>query len=460
MLLPDNTYLSEKDYELIQQLQIKFMYVFIKERTRSLLAFPVVTANMKYSVEEVTTEYGTEIKKTLDDSKFSEDCARLMSQNNCLFIYTSDTVDSLASCCRLKNKLIVNEETGEKIDKNTFASTIGGLGVDTGSKRVMTINYPLLRYLKYDIEEVVQYVHKFLNVYNIVCHSLNKIGLLGFYKAGYISLDKQYLTIGINGIPDAFELEGYTIDANDSYIKAVGDLFQKISDLNAKAKIKYKSNQYHIIVDNKWILIDSLSELKYNSELDKTSQSKTVYPISIFDNVIGWTYNDKQISACFPAASAMYNTELVPAENLGGKNAKWCRKAGMNIKNPTLSSYVYFPNKKYTLGEQMRMHGTGIVDKLDGGSALHSNRQDFSDQTYYKDVFQSLIDTGCSYFTENVRSSVCNKCNKISPKTLKVCEYCGSDDISYAVRVIGYLSLENCFGKPRRDEAALRKYSK
>ena len=70
------------------------------------------------------------------------------------------------------------------------------------------------------------------------------------------------------------------------------------------------------------------------------------------------------------------------------------------------------------------------------------------------------VKAGCNYFTFNIPNTVCRKCGHISKHHLDHCEACGSEDVDYATRIIGYLKLISNFSEPRQEEAHRRYYGK
>lgn len=96
--------------------------------------------------------------------------AEMWSEGHSFFMYQSDSADSLSSCCRLRNG----------IDENIFSYTLGAGGVETGSKKVITLNLNRIvqnwfneqvnkKYvrnrltLKEYITPIIDRVHKYLN---------------------------------------------------------------------------------------------------------------------------------------------------------------------------------------------------------------------------------------------------------------------------------------------------------
>ena len=66
---------------------------------------------------------------------------------------------------------------------------------------------------------------------------------------------------------------------------------------------------------------------------------------------------------------------------------------------------------------------------------------------------------GTSYFTFNIPNSKCNKCGHIVKAPIKECPCCGSKDITWYTRSIGYLRPISAFSADRQKEAAKRWYA-
>lgn len=371
---PDGT---QVDMQSTRELQIFFMEWFRRERHKELLTFPVLTASL------LTTQDG------FADAEFMRYCAGQMEKGHSFFVYMSDSVDSLASCCRLRNELA----------DNTFSYTLGAGGVVTGSAQVITINMhrfmcdPHMGYL----EEVIDRVHKYLIAHRMVYEDYIAAGLLPAYTAGYMDISKQFLTIGLNGVVEAAEHCGYTIDNNDDYKTFLAELLAVFKAKNKEALQKY---------------------------------------------------------------GYRFNTEFVPAENLGVKNAKWDREAGYPAQRDCYNSYFYrVEDNDLTILDKIEMYGKRITEHLDGGSALHLNLEQLLTFTQAKKIFELCRKNGVPYWTTNTRCTICNSCGSIDPETRQDCKHCGSKDIDYGTRIIGYLRRISSFSDARQKEAARRYYS-
>ena len=362
------------NWETTAKLQRFFMKWFNQERTKAILTFPVVTAAM-------LTENGK-----CKDSKFADQMAEELSQGNAFFIYQSDNPDSLASCCRLRNE----------IADHTFSYSLGAGGVATGSINVITLNMNRLVQDGRDLATEVSKIHQYQVAYRKLMEEYLAAGMLPVYDAGFISLDKQFLTIGINGMAEAAESQGLTVGYNPDYMVFVQSRLKVIFEANQQA-----SKQYGV----------------------------------------------------------KFNTEFVPAENLGVKNAKWDKSDGYFVPRECYNSYFYVvEDEQINALDKFLLHGKELIEWLDGGSALHLNLDEALTQTGYRTMLDIAAKTGCNYFCINVKITICNSCDHIDKRTLQCCPECGSKDIDYGTRVIGYLKRVSAFSSARQKEHSLRFY--
>lgn len=370
-VFPDGT---APDAGSVRRLQAYFLNWFNEERRRAVLTFPVVTAAM-------LTRDGAPA-----DDEFAALCAGEMSRGNSFFIYMSDSADSLASCCRLRNEM----------SDNTFSYTLGAGGVATGSINVITLNMNRLEQDGRDLDAEVRKIQRYQVAYRRLMEEFQQQGLLSVYDAGFISLDKQFLTIGVNGMVEAAEFRGIRAGNNPGYRAFVRERLKVIYDANRKARQEY---------------------------------------------------------------GYLFNTEFVPAENLGVKNAKWDKADGYMVPRDCYNSYFYVVEDDDTqVPDKFVLHGSELVQFLDGGSALHLNLDEHLSQQGYLQLYRLAAQTGCHYFTVNVRSTLCNDCGHISKHTDWECSECGSHNIDHATRVIGYLKRVSAFSTGRQQEHGRRFY--
>ncbi|MFY8350938.1 anaerobic ribonucleoside-triphosphate reductase [Pseudoalteromonas sp. SSM20] len=367
---------SKPNWHSVEQLQWYFLDWFNTERERALLTFPVVTVAM------LSDE--TKVK----DQQFACQIAKQLANGNSFFTYLSTSADSLASCCRLRNEMV----------NNTFSYSLGAGGVATGSINVITLNMNRLIQCGHDLKQQVEKIHKYQVAYRKVMEEYLAAGLLTVYDAGFIQLDKQFLTIGVNGMAEAAEFLGIEVSNNSDYQKFINQQLKTIFDANQQAKQQY---------------------------------------------------------------GYLFNTEFVPAENLGVKNAKWDKQSQLSVPRDCYNSYFYLVEDEHcTHLDKLMLHGTQFTQYLDGGSALHLNLDEHLSAPAYLQLLNIAAKTGCNYFCINVKSTLCHDCGHIDKQTQQHCSACGSLEIDYATRVIGYLKPVTAFSKGRRVEHAKRHYHK
>jgi len=395
-VFPDGT---KPQWESVSYLQKKFMRFLNNERTKCVLTFPVETMSLLY----VDGEYV--------DKEYADFTAEMLAAGHSFFIYTSDSPDTLSSCCRLSNK----------IQENTFSFTNGLTGEATGSKSVITLNYNRIvqnfvrenyggdrdsyknnktewreKFKEYLIN-ILGRVYKYHTAYNDILWDLFNAGMLPVYSAGFISLNKQYLTIGLNGVNEAWMFLGGECTYNPEYIE-----FTQLIE----------------------------GTMKEQNTLHRTRKE-------------------------------MFNSEFVPAESLGIKNYKWDKADGYWVPDGRncYTSYFFLPDDpKISVLDKMRLHGKENVKFLDGGSACHINLAEHLSKEQYIKLLDFAGEVGCNYWTINVKNSECS-CGYISKHTISTCPICGGHDFKYWTRIIGYLRPVKDFNEGRQIEESKRVYS-
>ena len=371
---PDGT---QVDIESTYHLQKFFLSWFRQEREKELLTFPVVTAALL-----------TDGAGGFKDTKFVQGLAEEQAEGLSFFVYMSDRVDSLASCCRLRNELA----------DNTFSYTLGAGGVVTGSARVISLNINRIGQCGVKLDEVVDRVHKYLLAHREVLKGYIDAGLLPAYTQGFMDIDKQFLTLGVNGVLEYFE-----------YLR-----------------------------DKKGAVTDK------------------EYPDYLQSLLSFFTMSNK---AALSEYGVRFNTEFVPAENLGVKNAKWDKEAGLYVPRDCYNSYFYpVEDTKVNVLDKLKLYSKDIVQYLDGGSALHLNLEQLLSKEQFVHLYKLCSKYGVQYWTTNVLCTICNNCGYINTDTENHCVKCGGTDVDYGTRVIGYLKRISNFSEARQKEAGKRFY--
>ena len=396
---PDGT---KPQWEAVDCLQRLFMKFFNKLRTKQVLTFPVETMAMVYD------------PKTNDiiDKDYKDFTAEMYAEGHSFFTYISDSADSLASCCRLRNELA----------ENTFNPTSGLTGVMTGSCNVITLNinrivqdcnkaYGLKRnggwkentsFLRDYLVDILQRVYKYHVAFKTMLYELEDKGMFAASNGGYIHISKLYSTIGINGLNEAARFLGMTVGNNKEYIEFLQLVLGTIKE----------QNKIHSIHDAN--------------------------------------------------RPFLFNSEVVPAEGLGGKNYNWDKEDGYWVPDDEnlYNSYFYDAHDDTSVLDKFILHGRQTYQYTDGGSAAHINLEDHLSKEQYLKLIDFAIKEGTNYFTFNIPNSKCEDCGYITKHPITECPKCHSHNITQYTRVIGYLRPIKSFGRDRQIEASKRIYSK
>lgn len=398
---PDGT---KPQWEAVDCLQRLFMKFFNKLRTKQILTFPVETMAMVYD------------PKTNDiiDKGYKDFTAEMYAEGHSFFTYISDSADSLASCCRLRNELA----------ENTFNPTSGLTGVMTGSCNVITLNInrivqdywrirkgnyidsPIYERDFYDrfadyLTEILKRVYKYHVAFKTMLYELEDKGMFAASNGGYIHISKLYSTIGINGLNEAARFLGMTVGNNKEYIEFLQLVLGTIKE----------QNKIHSVHDAN--------------------------------------------------RPFLFNSEVVPAEGLGGKNYNWDKEDGYWVPEDEnlYNSYFYDAHDDTSVLDKFILHGRQTYQYTDGGSAAHINLEDHLSKEQYLKLIDFAIANGTNYFTFNIPNSKCDDCGYITKHPITECPKCHSKNITQYTRVIGYLRPIKSFGKDRQIEASHRTYS-
>lgn len=402
---------SKPEWIAIDTLQRMFMKWFNQIRLKQVLTFPVETFAMVHNGDDII------------DLNYKQLCAEMYAEGHSFFTYISDSADSLASCCRLRNELA----------ENTFSPTSGLTGVMTGSCNVITLNInrivqdwalthtlngtPLIKgkklignplrvtvienNLKNYVTRILERVYKYHIAFKTMLYDLEDKGMFAASNGGYIHISKLYSTIGINGLNEAARFLGMKVSNNPEYIEFLQLILGTIKE----------QNKLHSIHDRK--------------------------------------------------RPFLFNSEVVPAEGLGGKNYKWDKEGGYVVPEDEnlYNSYFYNAHDDTSILDKFILHGHQTYQYTDGGSAAHINLEDHLSKEQYLKLIDFAIANGTNYFTFNIPNSKCEDCGKIIKSPIDTCPCCGSHNITQYTRVIGYLRPTKAFGSDRQQEARNRIYS-
>ena len=295
---------SQPEWKAIDAIQRLFMDWFNNVRLKQVLTFPVETFAMVHD--------GTDII----DKEYKELCAEMYSKGHSFFTYISDSADSLASCCRLRNEM----------NENTFSPTSGLTGVKTGSCNVISLNMNRIvqdwfrqkggdenpreyNSLKEYISNILGRVYKYHIAYKTMLYDWEDRGMYASSNGGYINIKDLFSTVGINGLNEAAEFLGLTVSNNPDYIEFLQIVLGTIKE----------QNKIHSIHDKK--------------------------------------------------RPFLFNSEVVPAEGLGVKNYQWDKEDGYWVPEDRnlYNSYFYNAHDNTSVLDKFILHGRQTYQFTDGG---------------------------------------------------------------------------------------------
>ena len=397
---------SKPKWEQVDTLQRMFMALMRRIRLIKPITFPVTTMALVHNNKEYL------------DKDYKELCAEEWAKGGSFFCYTSDNPSSLASCCRVLNEM----------SNNTFSSTTGMTGVMTGSCNVITLNInrivqdwakeettwwseegdknllhckdniPLLK--KY-LVNILERVYKYHIAYKTMLYDLEERGMLAPSNGDYIYIKKLYSTIGIIGYTEAAKFLGLEISNNKDYKEFLQLILGTIKEQNKLHSIKDKKRPF------------------------------------------------------------LFNSEAVPGEGLGIKLYNWDKEDGYEVPEDQNLYNCYFYNPWSTdtsVLDKIKLHGKDIAYYTDGGQACHINLDTHLSKEQYIKLLDVAKNEGCNYFTFNIPISECKDCNHIVNAPIKECPKCGSHNIKYYTRIIGYLTAVDNWSAERQEEFKHRKY--
>lgn len=389
---------SKPEWKAIDTLQRLFMKWFNRIRLKQVLTFPVETFAMVHDGNDIV------------DKEYKDLCAEMYAEGHSFFTYISESADSLASCCRLRNELA----------ENTFNPTSGLTGVMTGSCNVITLNINRIiqdcvksyglhggwkentSFIRDRLVDILQRVYKYHIAFKTMLYDMEDKKMFAASNGGYIYVNKLYSTIGINGLNEAARFLGLEVSNNPEYIAFLQLILGTIKEENKKHSIHDKKRPF------------------------------------------------------------LFNSEVVPAEGLGGKNYEWDKADGYWVPDDEnlYNSYFYEAHDDTSVLDKFVLHGNQTYQYTDGGSAAHINLEEHLSKQQYLKLIDFAIINGTSYFTFNVPNSKCESCGKIVKQPIHQCPCCGSTNITQYIRIIGYLRPIKNFGIERQIEAGKRVYSK
>ncbi|HQQ18450.1 MAG TPA: anaerobic ribonucleoside-triphosphate reductase, partial [Fervidobacterium sp.] len=367
--------------EEIIAMQKEFWTWIRDEREKQMFTFPVLTASLLYK-----------------DGRFvDEDSARFINSVNLKWQdtnwYVSDSIDAVASCCRLTSS---TKELRFKFGADKLkgmSNSIGGSDLNIGSFKVVTLNFPRIALetkdkgsFKEKLVEKVRHVQMVLASIRSILQERIQQGVLPLYNLGLMDMNRQYGTVGINGLYESMEILGLTEEDIDGIMYTeegetfVNDILETIGKLNEEAFEKF-----------------------------------------------GFTFNIEQVPAEKAAVTLAEKDKLLYG-----------------------TDYVLYSNQWLPLTTDTdmlnRIRYSGMFDrKVSGGAILHINVDaPFRTEEDSWNMVNLVAKMGVMYFAFNQKISICEEGHAFYGEQ---CPMCGKGRIDEYVRIVGYLVPVRSFNK-------------
>lgn len=371
---------SKPDVDRVQYVQRIYMDVMNKTLEDTPCTFPVTTAC--FSVDENRNIIDTEFLREVSDANL---------KFGWINFYAGQT-STLSSCCRLRSE--ANHE---------YFNSFGAGGTKIGSMGVVTLNLPRIaqrvisevdsveRQRQSFMEEVSRLTRLAAYINEAKRYLINKRkenGHLPLYTLGFMDINKQYSTCGLNGINEAVEILGYDI-LDQSGQELVSELLKTVNDTNRVMEVKF---------------------------------------------------------------SVPMNCEQTPSENSAIKLAQADKIMGYNPNGYELYSNQFIPlTVKADVLDRIKLQGL-FDSQMTGGAILHVNiGEQITDVKVMEDFIKSSVRAGVIYQAINYVLNVCED-DHVTVGGHTVCPICGKKVVEKLTRVVGFLTSVKNWHVVRREK--------
>lgn len=353
-----------------------FIVLFEKMRETNVFTYPVLTYCLVYRDDK------------FQDEEFARWCSKQnMRWADANFLISPETT-SAASCCRLLS---------DTSKLKGVMNSIGGSSLDIGSVVVTTLNLAGLAYQSKDekdfFDRLIEKTKLVIDINDVVRDIIKRNvekGLLPNYKYDLMKFNRQFNTIGINGIAEAAKHFGY-----------------------------YKQDElgYWSYTENGVSFAEDI--------LDKINAIKDGYN---FDYSI--------------------NIEQTPMENGAIKVAEKNHLLYGSEEYITGNQWIALKDKA-TIQERVKM--AGLLDKKCGGGCISHIQIDapFSNEEQAWNLLNYIAKNGVIYFAFNLKINVDDEQHTFTTKT---CPICGAKPTDTYQRIVGYLTKTKSWSAGRKRE--------
>ena len=381
---------SKPNIDTVEKLQVMFMNVMNKTLEQTPCTFPVTTAC--FSVDEN--------KQILDEQFLWLVCNKNLKYG--WMNYYSGSTSTLSSCCRLRSEA-----------DHEYFNTFGAGGTKIGSLSVTTINLPRIAYevkhkqFMYEknadikelfLEELKEKVKMCAEVNAIKRHIIKKRiknGNLPLYTLGFMDINKQYSTCGLNGINEAVEICGYDI-LDDAGSEFVNQILTTVNQVNKEQEKRFG----------------------YPHNCEQTPSENSAIKLAQSDKILG--YNDKY---------EFYSNQFIP----------------LTVQTDILNRILLQGKFDHLMTGGAIMH-INIAEQIKNPMLLYS-------------LVKSSVKHGVIYQAVNYVLNVCEEGHVTVGRNESVCPICNKPITDKLTRVVGFLTnTKNWHLKRREHDFPERKF--
>jgi anaerobic ribonucleoside-triphosphate reductase len=370
--LPEGEINTESTIDLSK---LFFEYYSEINSKEGIFTFPVVT--LAISLDE-NNEYV--------DPEFAQWAAEASCGKALANIFQSQA-DSFSSCCRMRSNFDGVAELG-------FQNSFGVGGLSIGSHRVAGLNLPRIALLENEnpniVDEDLDIVNKILISHRRLIKDINDRGHFPLYQTNWMSINRQYSTIGFIGSYEYLRNKGFDGRQQEG--------------------------------------IDTLAALLGKIE----------------NKIMDWQKE-------FKGDAAIYNIEQIPGESMAVRCCELDTLLGYNKFDFKLYSNQYIPLiEEASIYDRFKIQGQ--IDSLtSGGAILHINVDDEKQlsATQFKRMMEIARKTKTKYFAINYAFSECEE-QHYSIGKHDICPVCEKDITCQYTRVVGFLVAVDSWNKTRR----------
>ena len=372
---------SKPNVDSVKKLQVMYMDVMNETLNETPCTFPVTTAC--FSVDD---------ERNINDMQFM----RLVCEKNLKYgwmNYYSGSTSTLSSCCRLRSE--ANHE---------WFNSFGAGGTKIGSLSVTTLNLPRIAYIAK--HEAFMYganaKEVFLNILEdrvrcaaeinaIKRHVVKKRidnNNLPLYNLGFMDLNKQYSTCGLNGINEAVEILGLDI------LKADGQEF--VMDMLSTVNRVNKSQE---------------KRFGYPHNCEQTPSENSAIKLAQADKILGYNYDYE-----------LYSNQFIPLT------------VQTDMLNRILLQGMF--DNFMTGGAILHLN---VAERIENVEDLEK-------------LVCSSVKKGVIYQAVNYVINVCEEGHVSVGRDCEACPICGKPIRDKLTRVVGFLTNSKNWHKVRREK--------